>query len=663
MWLQQLLAIRSNDDSKTFEDFNVSDLERLYEQAPRRIVFDGEPEPPFTELGQLNLFQFFDFSAAREVIELLEESPAPEPVNTETLELPEGVPQPNSGFDVPIDIAIGQDIKVIAKEVDLASLGREGQSVPELTDDLALPRVDPFNPFVFTDESETQAPTEPQLNVDFASTIFADVIDANDGEISLREAVVEANNTAGIKTIGLSVGIYELSISGGSNDDISFLNGNPNNYSPIADTFNDLDIKDDLLIVGKGIGSTIIDANGIDRVFEVFDGATLTLKDLTITGGLTSLEGGGILNRGNLILDNVNILDNAATRDGGGVAAVGDGDILLLDAIFTDNSTNRDGGGLYARGGDIDIIIDDAQFTDNFAKSDGGAIGLRQVIGDINITDSNITNNQARRGAGVWLDRTSADIDSTTIDSNGEISGVRTVQGGGIWVDRGDLNLTNSTISNNDSERGGGIYLRRFNNVGEEADITNSTISGNETSKNDGGGIYLNRTTLNLSNSTVTLNESDSGGAIDLQSSSKLVLDSSIVAQNIGDRDFAGNNIYVSLGFNIIGNEDGINFTPLASDQVGSKSGIGVLDADLGALQDNGGLTFTHLPSDSSVAVDAGANNLSLTTDQRGFGREAGSQVDVGAAETNSVAVSTGGTVLTDTVLANFDVPDDYSLS
>src|SRR5438045_3391647 len=55
----------------------------------------------------------------------------------------------------------------------------------------------------------------------------------------------------------------------------------------------DLDIRDDLTIKGAGAlgGETIIDAAGLDRVFQVF-GAKATFADVVITGGVAS-QGGG----------------------------------------------------------------------------------------------------------------------------------------------------------------------------------------------------------------------------------------------------------------------------------------------------------------------------------------------------------------------------------
>ncbi|HET6869818.1 MAG TPA: CSLREA domain-containing protein, partial [Solirubrobacteraceae bacterium] len=110
-----------------------------------------------------------------------------------------------------------------------------------------------------------------------------DVVSA-DGKCSLREAITSANLHAapftgpgecasgtGGDTIVLPPGPLHLSIPG---------RGEDNN-----DT-GDLDIRaPGLTIRGAGVALTSIDAQHIDRVFDVLAGATVTMAGVTITGG------------------------------------------------------------------------------------------------------------------------------------------------------------------------------------------------------------------------------------------------------------------------------------------------------------------------------------------------------------------------------------------
>ena len=122
------------------------------------------------------------------------------------------------------------------------------------------------------------------INVDS----FVDSIDPNDGVTTLREAILEANDG---DTIQLEAGTYELSLEGTSED--NGLTG-------------DLDINGkSLTVLGAGQDETTIDANGIDRVFDVIGDVSVAISNVTITGGDAPLleesdpsnpedEGGGI---------------------------------------------------------------------------------------------------------------------------------------------------------------------------------------------------------------------------------------------------------------------------------------------------------------------------------------------------------------------------------
>src|SRR6266508_2495296 len=98
------------------------------------------------------------------------------------------------------------------------------------------------------------------------------------GECTLRAAVQETNRLEGTDTISIPAGTFTLSIAGTGED--------------VAAT-GDLDITDSLTISGAGMGSTVIDANGLDRAFQV-QVWNFELSDLTVQNGLAS-PGGAVL--------------------------------------------------------------------------------------------------------------------------------------------------------------------------------------------------------------------------------------------------------------------------------------------------------------------------------------------------------------------------------
>ncbi|MCA9209915.1 MAG: hypothetical protein KDA55_16260, partial [Planctomycetales bacterium] len=160
-------------------------------------------------------------------------------------------------------------------------------------------------------------------------------LDPNDGFLTLREAIIRANNTPGADTINLNAGTYTLSISGDGEN--------------MAQT-GDLDITDELTITGEGV---TISANNLgDRVFDVRPDASLTLDGLTITGGMAT-NGGGIRNEGTLVVMGSVLTNNTATNDGGAIWNASSGSLTIRNTTIVNNSA-VDGAGVYTESaGDV----------------------------------------------------------------------------------------------------------------------------------------------------------------------------------------------------------------------------------------------------------------------------------------------------------------------
>jgi fibronectin-binding autotransporter adhesin len=192
----------------------------------------------------------------------------------------------------------------------------------------------------------------------FTVTIFSDTNDGNcDADCSLREAVMAANNNPGPDTITLAAGTYVLTLGG------------------------DLDVTDALTITGVGPDRTVIDANGTSRIFNLTSEATsVTLSNMTLTGGVTSQPGGGISHSGNrLILSNTVVISNKVTSDfvaGGGIAVLGGASITLIGGQVVSNTTGGDGGGIYLGSGASLTQTGETIIGYNYAKHRAGGIWL-----------------------------------------------------------------------------------------------------------------------------------------------------------------------------------------------------------------------------------------------------------------------------------------------
>jgi CSLREA domain-containing protein len=144
----------------------------------------------------------------------------------------------------------------------------------------------------------------------FLVTTTLDVVDPNDGQLSLREAISAANASPGADTIIVPAGVYQLALRGADDTNAA----------------GDFDITGSTLFQGAGAGSTVIDGQQIDRVFDVRGTAphsiNVTFQGLTVRNGLADAGGGGGIRVGNadLLLQDCAVTGNATAGDGGGIS-------------------------------------------------------------------------------------------------------------------------------------------------------------------------------------------------------------------------------------------------------------------------------------------------------------------------------------------------------
>jgi hypothetical protein len=179
-----------------------------------------------------------------------------------------------------------------------------------------------------------------QLEVDTlvdSNELAYQVCSAQPDDCSLRGAISKSNlDPHQLYEISLPDGTYLLSIAGAAED---------------ANASGDLDVRGNLRLMGAGAAQTVIHAQQIDRVFQVFRGASLTLQGVTITGGKTpdgepgdpgarSDDGGGLHNSGALYLVD-SVLQASQTGAGGagsqetaGGGASGHGGASIIPACW-----------------------------------------------------------------------------------------------------------------------------------------------------------------------------------------------------------------------------------------------------------------------------------------------------------------------------------------
>jgi hypothetical protein len=394
-------------------------------------------------------------------------------------------------------------------------------------------------------------------------------------ECTLREAVIAANKRAGADTIVLpSRKRYELALASTGED--RGANG-------------DLDVTSGpLTIVHPGRGTATIDANKIDRVFDIAKGAT-TLEALTLIGGYS----------------------NKTDGDGdGGAILVGNGSLTVLGSRIAHNRApwvGGNGGGLDSDSSGLVKVID-SDLSNNDSGGSGGGVEA-SPDGRMLIQRSNVTNNKAAQAGGVMVFGPPVRIVDSTIAGNVASAGPEVEgDGGGILVGaRGRLELTNSTVANNGAyTSGGGI----FSDAGSQASIAFSTIARNRADADamfggTTGGIHLRTAGVQvaanarIANSIVALN-TEAGG----------------VAADCGGIGFLG------TGINLL--------TTTNQGKCSEADPIVVANPQLGPLGSNGGPTPTIALLSGSPAIGAAGPGKAPARDQRGVKR---TDPDLGAYE------------------------------
>ena len=237
-----------------------------------------------------------------------------------------------------------------------------------------------------------------------------DAIDANPGDgmcatagpapvCTLRAAIQEANALRGADVINLQANTYTVAIPGKNEDSAAT---------------GDLDINDTvnggmLTINGAGTTATIIDGNGMDRVFDVFTNATIS--NLTIQHGDPGVNayGGGIYNSATLTLNNVMVSGNHAAISGGGIR--NDGTLTLTNDTVRGNTANTAGGGI---DNTFDLTLNAVTVSGNTANSGGG------ISNDFDMTLTNVTvsGNIAHTFGGGISNNVTATLSAVTISDN-----------------------------------------------------------------------------------------------------------------------------------------------------------------------------------------------------------------------------------------------------
>jgi len=247
-----------------------------------------------------------------------------------------------------------------------------------------------------------------------------------DGFISLREAIIATNNTAGAGEIVLPAGTYTLSIVGPGEG--------------LAAT-GDLDLLGDLTIVGDGAATTIIDATALgDRVFHAHAG-TITISGVSVQNATTNYGGGLDISPGADVTVNESVFSGHSASNNGG-AVNNSGTLSLNDVRITGNSAAM-GGGLFNQGA---ATLDRVTIDDNSATGHGGGINTSVAGSSVSLTNVTLSGNTADGyGGAVWATDHAVIVTNATICDNTSLAGA----GGVHFFAGGSVSLRNTILASN----------------------------------------------------------------------------------------------------------------------------------------------------------------------------------------------------------------------
>ena len=526
------------------------------------------------------------------------------------------------------------------------------------------------------------------LSGNLATNFGGGLINTNGGTITINNSTISSNacpadNGGGIDDWG-TITINNCTISGSPSGG-GFVNTGGTavcNNSTISDNVALIDGGGYYAVEGTNIlnNCTISGNTALRRTGGFYQNTTISFLTNTIIAGNTSDSGNPNLNLpisgANNLIDVNPLLAPLGNYGGptqtmpplGGSPAINAGADSVTNLLMTDQR-----GCPRLSGSHVDIGAVEIQPVIVMNTNDDGPGSLRAAASlapELIVFTNALSGQTIHLTSGQLTLSTSVAIDGSSlasgilIDAGGASRLLEIITGNIVTLD--SLILTNGNVPDN----GGGIL------VDDDVALTiiRCTVTGNSAS--GGGGMFISsNSTVAINNSTFSGNSAINGGAVDSDTNSTLTINNSTLAHNTAIQ--SGGGITVTAGLtntlnnctisgNSAGNGGGISQDPdsvsiLVNTIVAGNTAGSAADIDgpftgannltngnplLAPLGNYGGPTQTMPPLASSPAIDGGLDAAaSLNIDQRGYPRQSGAHVDIGAVEAQVVPANQRPTV------------------
>jgi len=274
------------------------------------------------------------------------------------------------------------------------------------------------------------------------------------------------------------------------------------------------------------------------RIFKVISGKQLTLENLMLKGGMATgtseSDGGGAIyaQSATVKITGCNLTDNEASANGGAIYAQS-ATVKITGCGLTNNKAELNGGAVYATkendAAAAEVTISHSEIkrnTVNITSGFGGGIYINDNC-KLTLDNTKIIENNAARGGGMRVNNSTTKMTTCTIQEN-EAKGTTAIDGGGgVYIHRGTLTMTdNCRILSNvvkGHALGGGMIIE-----GAIVTMKDCAIRGNK-ADTKGGGVWLKYGAFTMQGSTtVTLHTGAGQNDVYLSNDKMITVDSTL---------------------------------------------------------------------------------------------------------------------------------------
>ncbi|MBO5695683.1 MAG: DUF4347 domain-containing protein, partial [Lentisphaeria bacterium] len=291
-------------------------------------------------------------------------------------------------------------------------------------------------------EAATIAPQSYQYSLEAKTitvTTLEDLVDAEDGVTSLREAITEANANGGEYTISFDQNLAKVDTNGDGTADVYQINLTSTlsiSKSGLNLTIDGMIGTDRVILDGgdKYDGTTVTEHSGY-QIMSVKSGTTVAIDGIQFQNAYIAGSGAAINNAGKLTVMNSVFANNTATTAGaatGGTAIYSTGSLTVTGSTFKQNTlnvTDDKGNGVVIYNAKGTAIIDASVFDKSTVTNQTTAMSVIYNTGTLFLTNSTVTGSSAgtRVAANNGSNSLVYVINSTIVGNEG--SGIRLLGG------------------------------------------------------------------------------------------------------------------------------------------------------------------------------------------------------------------------------------------